>query len=256
MIKIHLVNKPEFNNLVNSAQFIKDINENIYIVKGYYSVREIDKIKQICLEFSNEIEPAWYPCVDDCPDYHRLHNNYPKAHVQSIQHAYYFHRWNGNHSLFNFFSNIFNMKSVLVDSNNIDMDFLNNIPSTGPIARVLVHQYPRGGGGQKEHIDPVSPYAKIQTIIQASVPNKDYRSGGLYINTSETGKVYLDGMTNKGDLIVMSPGIKHGVEAIDPECELDWSKDDGRWIIMPIIIDSDLKKDGYGKPISVNVGTT
>ena len=116
MIKIHLVNKPEFNNLVNSAQFIKDINENIYIVKGYYSVREIDKIKQICLEFSNEIEPAWYPCVDDCPDYHRLHNNYPKAHVQSIQHAYYFHRWNGNHSLFNFFSNIFNMKSVLVDS--------------------------------------------------------------------------------------------------------------------------------------------
>jgi len=254
MINIHLVNKAEFAELLNSASFLNDIGENVYIVKSYYSVQEIDKIKQTCLDFAKTIEPAWYPCVDDCPDYHRLHNNYPKAHVKSIQHAYYFHRWNGNHHLFNFFSDIFNIKASMVNSNKTALEYLNNIPSTGPIARVLVHQYPRGGGGQKEHIDPVSPYAKIQTIIQASIPNKDYHCGGLYINTNDTGKVYLDGITNKGDLIVMSPGIKHGVEAIDPEFELDWSRDDGRWIIMPIIIDSDLKKDGYGKPISIKQG--
>jgi hypothetical protein len=140
----------------------------------------------------------------------------------------------------------------MVDPSQIDTDFLKNIPSSGPIARVLVHQYPRGGGAQNEHVGPVSPYAKIQTIIQASVPFKDYQSGGLYVRASGTGKVYLDGLTNKGDLIVMSPGIKHGVEAIEPEFELDWSREDGRWIIMPIIIDSDLNKDGYGKPIAVN----
>ena len=52
----------------------------------------------------------------------------------------------------------------------------------------------------------------------------------------------------------MSPGIKHGVEAIDPEFEFDWLREDGRWIIMPIIIDSDVEKDGYGKPISMSQG--
>jgi len=254
MINIHLLDIAEFNELLNSARFINDIAENVYIVKGYCSVHEIEKIKQTCLDFAKINEPAWWPCVDGCPDYHRLHYNYPKAHVKSIQHAYYFHRWNCNYALFDFFSDIFNIKASLVNSNIAVCEYLNNIPSSGPISRVLVHQYPRGGGGQEEHIDPVSPYAKIQTIIQASVPNKDFHSGGLYINTNETGKVYLDGITNKGDLIVMSPGIKHGVEAIDPEFEFDWLREDGRWIIMPIIIDSDVEKDGYGKPISMSQG--
>jgi hypothetical protein len=64
-MKIQLVKPDEFKKLINRPQFIDNINDNIYIMKGLYSSKEIDDIKQNCLDFAKINEPKWHPCIDN-----------------------------------------------------------------------------------------------------------------------------------------------------------------------------------------------
>ncbi|MCC5450489.1 hypothetical protein LMJ53_01920 [Rheinheimera sp. UJ51] len=250
-VNIHVIGWQEFELMLQSPDFISNLENNVYIIRGLFNKELIDEIKDSCLSFSSKTADSWYPCIDDCPDYHRLHNNFPGAYVKAIQHAYYFHPWNDNDALFDSFKKIFSLKLALSEQKQNIQNYMSNIPSDGPIARIVVHQYPRGGGGQEEHIDPVSPYARVQTIIQASVPGDDFMQGGLYLIDPVHGRIELDRLTSKGDLIVLSPGVRHGVAPVDPESTFNWQETDGRWIIMPIIINSDVSNDGYGKPVGL-----
>lgn len=253
-MQIQLIDRSGWVELFgNPAALVKYIEKDyIFIIRRFMSNREVDKFKRFCIEFGNKYDPSWHPCLDGCPDYHRIHHNYPKAYVPSIQHGYYFHPWNEHFGrLVNLpsFREIFELKRETGGLN--DNAYLTNLPSEGPIARIVCHQYPKGGGGQAEHIDPVSPFAKIQTLIQASEPGVDYRTGGLYVNHSRFGVVNVDPLTHKGDLILVSPGIKHGVAAVDPGEKLRWDDTSGRWIIMPIIIHSDHIKDPTIRPVKM-----
>lgn len=249
-MRINIISAKDWEKLLAlPEELLKKIGEEIFIVKEFIEPQTIDKIKKFCVEFSSKNESSWNACIDGCPDYHRIHNNYARAHVRSVQHAFYYHPWNANFNLITSFGRIgevFELKARLMKKNATD--FAKNIPSTGPIARIVCHQYPRGGGWQSQHIDPVTPFAKVQTIIQASSPGKDYLQGGVYVNDDKFGVLNIDALTDKGDLLLMSPGIKHGVSPIDQNAPLDWSSENGRWIIMPIIINSDYEKDLSMKP--------
>lgn len=248
-MKIEFLDPVDLGSMMaNPGAFRASLADTAYIVRDLIDEKLVDSVKNLCLEFSATREPSWHPCVDGVPDYHRLHDQYPNAYVKSTQHGYYFHPWNGRTELFNTFEFIFDLKLGLMDQPATAQSFFSNIPSTGPIARVVVHQYPKGGGGQEEHIDPVSDFAPVQTIIQAANPGTCYKAGGLYINHNKFGKINLDPLTRKGDLVLISPGIKHGVAAVDPEQELDWTRSDGRWIIMPIILHSDVPGGNVERP--------
>lgn len=250
-MKINFIDPHEWRRfLTNVDELIGRIEKEVFIVRGFMPEASVDSFKRSCLQFAEGNEASWHPCLDGCPDYHRIHHQYPKAYVRSTQHAYYFHPWNDNFrrlsSGFEGFSEIFELKARAAGRSF--SDFVENTPSVGPIARLVCHQYPPGGGGQEEHIDPVSPFAKVQTIIQASHPGLDYKSGGLYINDPRFGVIDIDPLTRKGDLILASPGVKHGVAPVDEDAELQWSTPYGRWIIMPIIIHSDHVKDVAIRP--------
>jgi hypothetical protein len=249
-MQINFINIDEWRRFLDKPdRLVARIDNEVFIVRNFMSTLAVDKFKKFCVDFSNELEASWHPCIEGCPDYHRIHHQYPDAHVKSTQHGYYFHPWNDNFEYLNSFecfSEIFEFKARATGKKSID--FISNTPSKGPIARILCHQYPPGGGGQDEHIDPVSPFATVQTIVQASDPGKDYLVGGLYINDSKYGVINIDFLTRKGDLILISPGVKHGVARIDPHEPLNWRTQRGRWIIMPIIIHSDLIKDPLIKP--------
>ncbi|CAG9169539.1 hypothetical protein LMG32289_01720 [Cupriavidus pampae] len=249
-VKINFVNAAEWQTFVKEPNLLIDrIEKEVFIVRNFMNPRLVDEFKQFCLQFSSEKDASWHPCLDNCPDYHRIHHQYPQAFVKSTQHGYYFHPWNENFArlmTFSGFEEIFELKARAAGSHF--SAFSKNLPSQGPIVRIVSHQYPPGGGGQEEHIDPVSPFAKVQTIIQAADPGLDYHTGGLYINDPEFGVVNIDPLTRKGDLILASPGVKHGVAPIDDDQELQWDTTKGRWIIMPIIIHSDHVKDISLKP--------
>jgi hypothetical protein len=250
-MKINLIDSCEWEQYVQDpTQLIDRLDNEVFIVRGFMDAALVDEFKDFCIAFSNEFEPSWHPCLDGCPDYHRIHHQYPKAYVRSTQHGYYFHPWNENFNRFKSFhgfAEIFELKAKA--AGGTFAEFAENTPSTGPVVRIVCHQYPPGGGGQEEHIDPVSPFAKVQTIIQASDPGVDYRKGGLYINDPKYGVIDIDPLTRKGDLILASPGVKHGVAPVDADQELRWDSVKGRWIIMPIIIHSDHVNDPAIKPV-------
>jgi hypothetical protein len=249
-LKINIITPTEWHEFVTEPQTLLDrIADEVFIVRGFMTDEEIDAFKQFCLSFSRAQPASWHPCLDDCPDYHRIHHQYPQAYVRSTQHGFYFHPWNGNFGTLvgqDKFEEIFLFKAKAANMNLSEL--MSNIPSTGPVARVVSHHYPKGGGGQEEHIDPVSPFALVQTLILGAQRGKDYRSGGLYIRHPEFGIVEVDALTRKGDLVLASPGVHHGVAPIDADEDLQWDNPEGRWIIMPIIINSDHVKDPETKP--------
>lgn len=256
-MQVNKITRNEFLDLVYSqaADFLRRINApEAFVVKQFYPAKEI-------LEFRNQVfasgfqsDPSWHPLHDDCPDYHRLHDNYPKAHVKQRMHAFYFHGWySHNRPKFDYFREIFAIKNVL--ANFSENEFLGNVPSDGFIARVNVHHYPKGGGYQAEHIDPVGKHAQIQTLIAASKIGRDFQRGGVYGREQEAGeRIYLDPYLEPGDLLVISPGIRHGVEFIDPDLDYDWRTNDGRWMIIPLVVGSDYPSVDARKPIQVGTG--
>ena len=250
---IHLLTREEFLERIRSDSegFLESIRRfEGYVVKQFFPQEGILRFRRFLESFSNRSAPSWHPCLDGCPDYHRIHDEYPQAYVKSKMHGYYFHRWNENRSVFDPFKEIFEIKNRLAGADK--EAHYEAIPSQGVISRVVSHQYPRGGGYQAEHVDPASPFALIQTILQASRIGEDFRSGGLFFRRSkEEEPIWVDRHTQMGDLIVLSPDVQHGVAPIDSEENLDWSRTDGRWIILPVIIRSDYAADPSLKPQQV-----
>lgn len=255
-MKLTSISKKDFLDLLynDTDSFMSRIESpELFVVKNFFPKDEILTLRKKAFETGQKSEPSWHPCRDGCPDYHRIHDNYPKAYVKAIMHAYYYHGYyDTNDDLFDYFSEIFDMKNYLAGTPK--GSYIKNIPSEFFISRVNMHNYPSGGGYQAQHVDPVSKFAKIQTIVQASEYEKDFFSGGVYGRMTEDGeKYYVDPHTEVGDLMVLSPNIIHGVEVIDPEKEeIDWNENSGRWMIMPIIIHSDHDSEHQVKPKEVN----
>lgn len=219
-----------------------------FVVKQFYDGAFVLGLRSQLFEKGLQTEPSWHPLKDDCPDYHRVHDNYPQAHVKSRMHAFYLHGWyEQNRAVFDAFGEIFRMKNVL--GGHEETAFLHNRPRDGVVARVLVHHYPCGGGGQEEHIDPVADFAKLQTLIAASQYGTDFREGGLYARRdADDRRNFIDPHAEPGDLMLLSPGIRHGVAPIDPDKAYDWRLEAGRWIIMPIMLYSDYAGNTVTRP--------
>jgi len=253
-MKVNQIEKQEFMSLVyqDTDRFLKAIMApEAFIVQKFYPSAEILNFRKQVFENGLKTDPSWHPLYDSCPDYHRLHDNYPKAYVKQKMHAFYFHGWyEHNKSKFEYFREIFQIKNFLAGLP--ENEFIECKPTSGYIARVNIHHYPRGGGYQAEHIDPVGLHAQIQTLVVASQFGGDFSSGGLYARTTaNSDKFFIDEFTTPGDLIVISPGIHHGVAEIDPEENYQWEINDGRWMILPIIVASDYPNPNAIKPAQV-----
>ncbi len=253
-MQLKKITKADFLQLVynQTNDFMAQIEApTVFIVQQFYPKSAILQFRQKVYEAGLQTDPSWHPLFDDCPDYHRLHDNYPKAWVKSKMHATYYHGWyEHNRDVFDFFKEVFEVKNFLAGMEK--SAHIHNIPSEGAIARVNLHHYPRGGGYQTEHIDPMTKFAKIQTIIQASQYGVDFKEGGVYGKASATSEPFMiDPHTEPGDLIVMSPGIHHGVLPVDSSEDYDWQKNEGRWMVMPIILYSDYPHAKNVKPKEV-----
>jgi hypothetical protein len=229
--------------------FLDRIREpEVFIVRRFYDPDDIRAWRRKVFDLGQRAGPSWHPLYDGCPDYHRLHDNYPNAHVKAKMHAFYFHGWyEANNEIFSYFQEIFALKHFLAGFD--PTAFLRNVPSDGQVARVNFHNYPRGGGYLAEHADPTSPFALIQTLVQASAWKDDFASGGLYARPRPGAeKLYLDEISDPGDLLVLSPDIPHGVDPIDPQEDYGWRSDRGKWTIIPIIVSSDYDRPDNIKP--------
>lgn len=226
-----------------------------YVVKRFYPRELIMEMRALMGRWRRDSAPSWHPCYDGVPDYHRINDRYPQSYVKARMRSFFFHRFNERRALFERFKEIFEMKNFLAGEPRDA--YYDTVPSDKVISRLTCHQYPRGGGWLEEHVDPVSPFARIQTLLQASDFGKDFQSGGVYYRvTPDAAPLMIDPLSELGDLLVLSPGVRHGVAEVDPQRPLDWEADDGRWMILPIIIHSDYVKESGTKPRGVTEPST
>ncbi len=250
-MNINQISRVEFIDYVynKTDYFMSKIKASeIFIVKKFYAKEFCWEVRNKSFDNGQRTPSSWHPFNDNCPDYHRLHDNYPQAYVKQKFHGFYMHNYlPRNAGLFKKMADIFVIKNRLAGFN--DFDFFENIPSEGILPRINVHHYPKGGGYQSEHIDPNGPFAQIQTIIIASQFGVDYLSGGVYAReTLNDEKIYLDSHTEIGDLLVLSPAIPHGVDCIDEESSYMLNENNGRWIILPLFLYSDYSNENNIKP--------
>jgi hypothetical protein len=248
--EIHTPTRDEFLERLydDTDGFMDSIARNdVYVVKQFYPRDFVLSFREMLRRFGEEQEASWHPCLDGVPDYHRINDEYPGSWVKARMHSFFFHRFNERGELFESFRDIFELKNFLAGEK--PDAHLDNIPSEGIISRVVAQQYPRGGGYLAEHSDPASPFAKLQTIVQASQIGEDFETGGLYLRPEPGGDpVWVDQHSEPGDLMVLTPDAPHGVAPVDPGAALDWSRADGRWMVLPIIIRSDYDMDPETKP--------
>ncbi len=254
-MKITFCTKSEIDGMVinSSEEFLSRIAApEIFVVKEFYDPKAVLAFRQEIFEMGLSTPPSWHPLLDDCPDYHRLHDNYPNAHVKSKMHGFYFHGWyEQNARLFDHFYEIFRLKCLLAGLENSRS--LRNLPSQGFVARVNFQNYPRGGGHIREHVDPHSQFALIQTLVQASEPFRDFNSGGLFARAAQGAeKIFLDYHTAPGDLLILSPAIPHGVDPVDNGEDYDWRINSGKWTILPLFVASDYPAVQAVKPREIH----
>lgn len=251
--KINTINRKDFLELVyeRTSDFLKQIDDfDAFVVKGFYTREKVLNYIGYVKDFGRTVPASWHPCLDGCPDYHRINDEYPSSYVRAKTHTYYFHRWNERKDIFLEFKDIFEMKNHLVGEPRDA--YFDNIPSEGVISRIVTTQYPRGGGYLSEHVDPKASFAKIQTILIASDFGTDYHTGGVFMRESEKSEmIMLDRYCEVGDLLVMSPDVRHGVAAVDAKETLNWESDAGRWIVIPLMVRSDYNQDVNLKPRQV-----
>jgi hypothetical protein len=223
---------------------IKDlVDENVLVVvRHFYDESLILDFRQELKAFALSREQSWHPLYNDCPDYHRINDEYENSYVKARTHTFLFHLWyEHNRRLFEMFKETFVFKSELLGK---DASYVtSNIPSDGYISRVTVHQYPIGGGYLSEHVDPVNAFNPVQTIIPASIRGVDYKSGGLYVRPDGSDLLLLDDKIGIGDLVMFNQQIPHGVLPVEPDEKLTWDLDSGRWLIIPITVRSDYIKN-------------
>ncbi|MEX0811984.1 MAG: hypothetical protein WD048_07185 [Chitinophagales bacterium] len=253
-MKVNAISRTEFFQLIKNHKksFLESIAlPEAYIVKKFYSEEFVTGLRNSCFNWGQAEDASWHPFYDDCPDYHRLHDNYPKAYVKQKFHGFYHHNYvNKNKDIFSHMRDIFLIKNKLAGFK--EEEFLENIPSDGIVPRINVHHYPRGGGYQSEHIDPDGPFAQIQTLIAGSKYGVDFKTGGLFARKNKNSeKFYLDSYTDIGDMIVISPAIFHGVDPIDPDVKYSPDTNDGRWILLPLFLYSDYPNEKNIKPKQV-----
>jgi hypothetical protein len=99
-----------------------------------------------------------------------------------------------------------------------------------------VHHYPRGGGFMATHQDTHFPQvigAKIgkpfyQVCVLLSRKYTDFFSGGGVVYDNDRTKIDLETAGGFGSLILFDGRTYHGVEDVDLDQVIDFSRDDGR----------------------------
>jgi hypothetical protein len=96
--------------------------------------------------------------------------------------------------------------------------------------RVKVLRYPTGGGYLAEHIHPLEPQ-RVGLILSLSRIGYDFVEGGTTFRTPR-GLVDTNRYHDIGDVIIFRYDLAHGVKAVDPQKQIDWQSEAGKWTML------------------------
>lgn len=207
----------------------------VVVLKGAFDGEAMTRIRDGCVRFAREHEPANPEIQPGVPNFYRIDNNPPRSQVKRICRSFALFYWNdhdfgGEREYLQALAGLRNRLAGLGENFAYDRieDGQLSIPS-------VVH-YPVGGGYLQRHEDPPSTQRAVVTAILSEL-GSDYESGGLYADDPESGdRVMLDGELRAGDVYLINPAMTHGVAPVDPGKPLDFAAADGRWMMFSALV--------------------
>ncbi len=231
-------------------KFAKDIIESLYngdafIIRNAFKSEFLEELKEKVFDWGQSEESSFQECIEGTPNFNRKIDESMEGQYnsRSIWHQHLFYRWNGD--VFGLFEPIYENWRVMKTMWGLDpKEYENNTPKDGIVDRLHIYRYPHGGGYLATHADP-HKFQKTIMVVKMSQKGKEYETGGLYFIDKNDQKVNVEDGINVGDLYFAFPTVLHGVDAIDPDKDVNWDTIDGRWILGHYSMNSNHVKDRH-----------
>jgi len=214
-------------------------NGDAYVIKNTFNPEFLQNLKEKTFEWGQKTESSFHKCIEGTPNFNRridesLRGQYNS---KSIWHQHLFYRWNGD--VFGLFEPIYDKWKIMKQFWGLEPEeYVNNTPKDGIVDRIHIYRYPHGGGYLDTHSDPYK-FQKTIMVVKMSEKGKEYETGGLYFIDKNNDKVSLEDSIDVGDMYFTFPTVLHGVDAIDPNKDVNWDSIEGRWILGFYSMNSD-----------------
>jgi len=225
----------DHSKVVNSPNRVEEIRKNItegdvYVARNVFPKALIKRMIEYLSKVGSGSLPNYRKIAPGCPNFHRLNCWDPRAYVQGCFHQFVFFPWNQDVlNLFALTAEVYHMKNLL--SGNRKDKFLGVEPEDGCTARLAFQFYPKGIGGLNKHSDPLDHHQLSVPALTMSKKGIDFKEGGAYVEREKV-RIYLDEISEPGDVVYFNAILPHGVERIDPDEKVDWLSFEGRWMLL------------------------
>ncbi len=218
-----------------SLDDIKDeiINMRPVILRGILTTEEAKKIREISFKRGINEKQSLPKITNETPNYNYINIKNPKSVLKKILHIFTYFYWNADSQpVETYFRRMYKLRNKI---SGLKEDFALDKIEDGFFSIPIVQHYPRGGGFLQEHTDPDDKSIVVVNTILSSY-GKDWKEGGLYYRNNDGIKIYVDSKLNLGDAFLFNPKTRHGIDPIDPNIEMKWDTDEGRWMCFSALI--------------------
>jgi hypothetical protein len=222
--------------IIQNPTLAAEVRENVlkgdvYIAQNVYSKELVEQFKTYLTGIGMHSFPNYKPIERGCPNFHRINVWDERAFVKGCFHQFVFFPWNQDiFNLFELAKEVYQVKNII--SNNPVNKFLGKEPEEDCIGRLAFQFYPSGIGGLNKHQDPVDHHQIAVPTLTMSKKGVDFHTGGAYVEQADGKRVYLDEITEPGDVIYFNATMFHGVENIDVATTPNWLSFKGRWMLL------------------------
>lgn len=207
------------------------LDGDVFVAKNIFTREKVLKIREYLSNIGRNSLPNYMPIEAGVPNSHRISIWDPRSYVKTCFHQFSFYPW--NQDVFNLFilsNEVYAVKNLL--SGNPADKFLKPVPEDGCTARLAFQFYPKSIGGMNKHQDPLDHHQISVPTLTMSKKGVDFKTGGSYAEKSNGDKVYIDEISELGDVVYFNPQVPHGVDCIDEDSEEDWLSFEGRWTML------------------------
>lgn len=204
---------------------------DVYIFERAIEPKQLITIRQYLVGIGKGSLPNYHKIEAGSPNFHRINRWDPRAYVKACFHQFAFFPWNEDvFDLFQLTREIYAMRNMVA---GLPSDkFLGRDVQDACAARISFQFYPKGIGGMNMHRDPYDYHQLTVPIVTMSTKGKDFNTGGAYVVGASDERIYLDDISQVGDVIYFNSQTPHGVEKIDEGAEVDWTSFEGRWMML------------------------
>jgi hypothetical protein len=225
-----------YKALLNNNDEIQGIRQNIidgdvYVVRNMYSKSTIAAMIEYLTGIGKYSLPNYHAIEMGAPNFHRMNNWDKRAYVKGCFHQFSFFPWNQDvFNLFELAQDVYYLKNLL---SGLPRDkFMGEKPQDGCVSRLSFQFYPKGKGGLNKHADPVDHHQLAVPTLTMSKKGIDFVEGGAYVDSNNGSRIYVDEISDVGDVTFFNARLPHGVENIDPSETINWTDFKGRWMLL------------------------